>query len=221
MRLSPTRFNRLLAATGNGLGQKVRWRRAYECPCRNPLSGQALQGCPQCHGSGTIYDATATPAWTGVASMKVAREWAASTEWESGDVVWTIPSASPLWNAGENDRVVMTDSSEPFSVTLRRGHVDRVRGTLLTIDRVFYLAGSDSAIVEAPIPGWDGEGNLDWTGVAGAPPAGAGYNVTGRKHQEYFIFRDFPQDRAHHGGLPLPRRVVARKYDLMGRGRRD
>ena len=113
MQLSPTRFNRLLRPPG-GLGQKVSWRRAYACPCRHPHSGAALPGCLQCAGCGVIWSAPKA-AWTGLASMRVAREWANFGLWESGDVVLTIPSDSPLYAAGEHDRLVMLDSSEPFS----------------------------------------------------------------------------------------------------------
>ncbi|MCK7579808.1 MAG: hypothetical protein MZV65_31715 [Chromatiales bacterium] len=43
------------------------------------------------------------------------------------------------------------------------------------------------------------------------------YTLAGRAYPEYFCYGDFPQDRAHHHGEPLPRKVVLRKFDLFGR----
>jgi hypothetical protein len=62
-----------------------------------------------------------------------------------------------------------------------------------------------------------GGDSLTWSEEGGCPPAGVQFSVTGRRQQEYYIFRDLPQDRAHHGGAALPRRVVARRFDLFGR----
>lgn len=210
MWLSPATFNGLLA----NMGQRVAWRRAYLCPCRDTYSGAPVPGCPQCRGKGTLW-AEAVDAWTGLAGMKVAREWAAFTQWESGDVVLTIPSDSPLYAAGENDRIVMSQSSEPFSIALTRGTLDRVTFPVLQVDRVFWLTDDLAATIEAGIPTVAPDGTLTWT--ESAPPDGKQYSVTGRKRQEYYVFKDLPQDRAHHGGATLPRRVVARRFDLAGR----
>ena len=43
------------------------------------------------------------------------------------------------------------------------------------------------------------------------------YSMTGRRLPEYICYHDFPQDRAHHSGARLPRKVVLRKFDLLGR----
>lgn len=213
MQLSPSRFNALLKPPG-GLGQKVEWRRAHLCPCRDPVSGQARPGCLVCRGRGTFWGA-AIRCHTGLAGQKAVREWAAFGLWESGDVVLTIPSDSALWRAGELDRVRLQDSSETFTTVLSAGTLDQVRtGGILEIERAFYLDGQQ-AIVELAIPAWDADGNLTWS--AGGPPAGTRYTISGRRHPEYFIFKDLVQDRAHHGGLALPRRVVARRFDLFGR----
>jgi len=58
--------------------------------------------------------------------------------------------------------------------------------------------------------------NLRWPDGEG-PTTGQQYTIMGRKHPEYYVFQDFPQDRAHHHGRDLPRRVVLRKIDLLGR----
>jgi WD40 repeat protein len=57
-------------------------------------------------------------------------------------------------------------------------------------------------------------GAITW---AVAPPIGAQFSMIGRAHPEFFLFKDLPQDRAHHGGATLPRRVVLRRWDLFGR----
>lgn len=212
MRLSPRKFNGMLKE----MGQAVEWRRAYLCPCRDPYSGAARQGCPQCHGKGVLW-ADAVAAWTGVAGMKVAREWAQFGLWESGDVVLTVPSDSPMYAAGENDRVTMIQSSEPFSTQLTRDGTDKLPFEVQVIDRVFFLKADDSSIVDCGIPTVADDGSLSWGTPALAPDPGVQYSVTGRKRPEYYLFREFPNDRAHFGGLSLPRKVILRKFDLFGR----
>lgn len=224
MRLSPARFNRLLKPPG-GLGQNVTWRPAYACPCRDPHSGAARQGCLQCSGRGQLW-ADPKRAWTGLAGMRVAREWANFGLWESGDVVLTIPGDSPLYAAGEFDRITMDDSSEPFSILLTDQAprpVDWEPVTVkagfapVSISRIIWKNPSTEALVEGAIPLVTGGDSLTWTNQAGCPPAGVQFSITGRRSQEYYLFKDLPQDRAHHGGAALPRRVAARRFDLFGR----
>lgn len=209
--LTPARFNRLLRR----MGQRVRWRRAAACPCRDPHSGQARPTCPVCEGRGVMWGQP-RDAWTGLSSMKVAREWAEFGEFTSGDVILTIPSDSPLYGCGEHDRIVMADSSEPFSAILTRGENDRLTVPALRLERVFWLNDAGDAVVEGAIPSVAPDGTLGWAS-GGAPPEGRQYTVQGRRHQEYFVFKDLPQDRAHYGGRDLPRRVAARRFDLFGR----
>lgn len=198
------------------MGQTVHWRRAFMCPCRNVDSGSALPSCPTCRGLGWLWD-DGIECFVAPTSMKVAREFAAFGTWESGDVVLTLPGASPIYAAGEKDRIIMRDSSEPFSLMLTRGEQDRLTFPILHIDRIFYLAPPEAAPIIVPAPDWSGDGTLLWDGAAAAPPAGAQYSVSGRKQPEYYLFTDLPQDRAHFGGARLPRRVQARRFDLFGR----
>lgn len=208
MRLSPGEFNRFL----NHIGQNTDWKRAYDCPCRDPHSHAAKPDCPVCSSTGVLWDA-AVAGKVGLAGQKVQRQWAQFGLWEAGDVVVSIPSDSALYAMGEFDRVVFTDSSEPFSITLIRGDLDTLRFQVASIDRVFWLAGD--TVAEGGIPTVSAAGVMTW--ATGEPQAGAQYSLTGRKRPEYFCFGEFPQDRAHHGGLSLPRRVVLRKFDLFGR----
>lgn len=210
--LSPAIFNRQLRQ----MGQAVQWRRATLCPCRSPISGAARQGCPVCDSRGTVW-AAPIPAWTGVASQRVAREWAAFGQWESGDEVLTIPGDSPLYGAGENDRILMTQSSEPFQQAYTRDGRDRLPTPQARLDQVTWLSADGTIMIYGSLPAVDLAGVPSWTVAATAPPAGVQYSVRGRRLPEYYLFKDFPSDRSHFGGLPLPRRVVARKFDLYGR----
>lgn len=150
----------------------------------------------------------------GVAGMKVQREWAQFGTWESGDTVLSLPSDSVVYAMGLFDRVVMLDNTEPFSTSFVRGQNDQLRGKNASVDRVFWL-NPTGAIVEGGIPVVDPTGGMTWT--TGEPPAGTQYSVTGRQYPEYFCFAEIPSSRGMHSGAALPRKVVLRKFDLLGR----
>lgn len=212
MRLSPARFNALLRSEG----QQVAWRRASMCPCRSAISGAADPSCPQCGGRGTLWG-DAIAAWTGVAALRVTRQFADFTRWESGDVMLSIPAASPLWSAGEHDRILMSQSSEPFQIVLTNDGAARLDFPIASIDRCFWLRAGDRSIAEGVRPLVGPNGALSWADPTTAPDLGQQFSLRGRKVPEFFIWQDLPQDRSHFGGLPLPRRVVARRFDLFGR----
>lgn len=209
MRLSPTRFDTFL----NKIGQSYDWRKAYACPCRNPNSGSTRHNCLQCAGKGFLY-AEPVSGNAGTAGAKVQREWAAFGAWQSGDIVLTIPSDSPIYDIGERDRVTHKNNSEPFSDIFTHGEHDTLRFPLMAIDRIFWLDDAQQ-IVDGGIPQLSATNTMSWT--TGGPPTGKQYTVTGRYHPEYFMLQEFPSDRAHQFGDPLPRRVVLRRYDLAGR----
>ena len=209
MQLSPDRFNRFL----NKMGQGVEWRRAIDCPCRNPHSGGANPSCPVCRGTGQSWDEplSGTVALTG---QQIQRQWANFGLWEKGDVVVSLPGDSLLYAMGEFDRVRFMDSSEPFSRVLVRGRETLHMIAVVSLDRAVALNGG--TLVELPVPVLDEHGLPDWPDFDGPPP-GVTYTLAGRAYPEYFCYGDFPQDRAHHHGEPLPRKVVLRKFDLFGR----
>jgi hypothetical protein len=208
MHLNPLAFNAFL----NGLGQTFAWRRAYACPCLNPSSGAAKPDCPLCAGKGQTWG-EAVEGISGIAGQSIQLKWAKFGLFEPGDVVLTIPSDSALYAMGQFDRVVMLDSSVPFSTKFVRGKGDVLRYPNVQVDRVFWLDGADT--VEGGIPTVDDDGTLTWTD--GEPPVGTVYSLTGRRRPEYFVWGNYPQDRAHHGGSALPRKVVLRAFDLFGR----
>lgn len=213
MILSPSTFNRQLRQ----MGQAVAWRRATSCPCRSATSGAARPGCPICHGRGVSWGSP-IPAWTGVASQRVAREWAAFGQWEGGDELLTIPGDSPLYAAGENDRVLMTQSTEAFQVVQTRGAAgETLPPAPATFDQVTWLSPDGTTLTYGGLPSTDGNGVPTWAPSVPAPPVGTQYSARGRRSPEYYVFATLVQDRAHFGGLPLPRRVQVRKFDLFGR----
>jgi len=153
------------------------------------------------------------PGSAGVAGQKTQLEWAQFGLYQGGDVVLTIPESSPLYEMGQFDRLVMLNSTDNFSLPLVRGQNDRIHGHIKKIDRVFWIDGD--AIVEGPLPDLAENGTLSWS--VGGPPAGRQYSVDGTRCSEYFIWGPFPSDRMMHHGARLPRRVVARQFDLFGR----
>ncbi len=207
--LSGPDFNAMI----NEMGQTVAWRRAYDCPCRDTHSGAAKQNCPSCHGSGITWG-TAVNGIVGVSGQKVQQQWAKLGMYETGDQVLTLPSDSPVYWAGNFDRMTMSDSSVPFSRTLEHEAIDNLSIGINLIDRVFWLDGAGLP-VEGGIPSVATDGTLTW--ASGEPPVGTQYSITGRRRPEYFVFQDFPQDRSHFGGAALPRRVVVRLMDLFAR----
>lgn len=209
MRLNPAHFNAFL----NNVGQHVAWQQAFACPCVNPNSGAALPSCPVCAGKGRTWNPP-VPAVVALSGQKVQREWAQFGVYESGDVVVSIPSDSPVYAISAFDRVVFQDSSTPFSLVLKRGDQDLLRFPVVSISRVFWLDASNN-VVDGGIPTVSADGALAWS--SGEPPAGRQYSVSGRQQPEYYVYGDYAQDRRHFQGADLPRRIVLRRFDLFGR----
>lgn len=214
MRLNPAAFN---AHLGN-IGQRMDWSTSFRCSCvnpNNPSSGSHDPKCPHCSGKGHLW-ADAVPTVCGVSSQRVQREWAQSGEWVSGDVVITIPGASPMWNMGEFDRVVLRDATERFSTTLPRGTpAERFLFPIARIERVFWMNPTTKALVEGALPAVGADNRPVW--ADGGPPPGTRYSITGHRYVEYFCYKDMPSNRSEHQGARLPKKVVLRLFDLLGR----
>lgn len=207
MQLSAEAFNALV----RDMGQTVAWRRASACPCRKARSGAADPSCPQCHGLGWWWS-DPIECTLAVAGQKVQTEWAKFGLWQSGDQVVSLPSDSAAYDLGPQDRVVMVQSSVPFSVILRPG--EPLRKSIVTLTSAGWF--EEGALVVVQDPAWGSDGRPVFTGQG--PPDGAQLSVNGRAHPEFFALQELPQDRAHHHGRLLPRRVVLRRFDLFGRG---
>jgi hypothetical protein len=213
MRLSPAHFNSQLQE----MGQKMLWRRAQLCPCRDPHSGGANPECPICAGRGVAWGQN-IPAHAGVVGAKAMRAFGDFARWEDGDVVISIPSNSPLWGAGENDRVIFTDGHEPFQIQMTRNQGVSVPFAAERIDRCFWLGPNGSAVIECSLPRVDPSTRaLNWADQSTAPDPGAQFTLSGRKRPEYFLYKDIPVSRGHFMGLALPKRAVLKKFDLFGR----
>lgn len=215
MRLSPERFNGLLA----NLGQNVLWRRAQLCPCRDSYSDAARQGCPVCAGKGLFWGEP-QPARVALSGMKVQQQWAAFGAYEQGDVVITLPSDSPVYALADGDRVLFSDSTIGFTQIFRHGaDDDPLPFAVHSIERVFWLDPDGEITLDGDIPVVDADNRLRWTRANPVKPtAGQQYSMIGRKNTEYFVaLSSLVQDRAHHQGAKLPRKCVLRPWDLYGR----
>ena len=214
MQFNAAAFDRHLA----NIGQQIVWRRSYACACVNPASGNPDPKHALCAGKGRLWVAGVRDV-IGIARQDTVAEWVQSGLYESGDMVLSIPQSSPMWDgAGPFDRVVMLNSDDVFSQPLVRGApAERLLFVPARIDRVFWLSPADkNVIVEGSIPVCDANGVLSWPN-GGAPPLGVSYSLTGLKQSEYFIFGRWPSDRNQHSGMRLPKRVIARKWDLFGK----
>jgi hypothetical protein len=209
MRFNSGKFNTFLG----GIGQNVRWRRAYACPCFDENSGAATYGCPACAGKGHIWN-DPVDCVVGVPSQKVQAQWAQFGQWEDGDALVTVGSDSPMYAAGRFDRVLFMNASDAFSQPLLHDGTERLNLPVSAISRVFWL-DAQSRIVEGGIPVVNADGSLTWG--AGAPPLGVKFTISGTKFSEYFVFNSLPNDRNEHQGMPLPTRMQLRRFDLLGR----
>lgn len=212
LELNPDAFNDFLY----GIGQDCTWSKAYTCPCVNPASGSARPNCPRCSGKGRFWD---TPMRTtvGIASQKVQLEWAKMGLWESGDAVAVIPENSVMYEIGQFDRVVMLNSTDHFSRVLTRDAVtERLLVPVERLTRVFWLA-DDGAVVDGGLPVVAADGTLSWPAGSVEPPAGTQYSINGTAFSEYYCFGPFASDRNEHRGARLPKRLILRKWDLLGR----
>lgn len=200
-----------------GIGQRVTWRRSYSCACTSPTSGAADPKHALCSGKGRLWEAPIETV-TGVAKQDTVAEWMQSGLYENGDMVLSIPQASPLYDAGQFDRVMMLNSTDVFSQPMTRGAVnERMLFVPASITRCFWLNPADkNQIVEGGIPVVSDTGHLSWPN-GGEPPPAMVYSLTGTKYDEYFVFAQLPSDRNQHSGMRLPKRVIARRWDLFGR----
>ncbi len=211
MRLNPSEFNRWLRE----VGQRVTWREASTCPCRNEFSGAADQNCPLCRGKGWLW-AAPIEGVVGVPRKDVNRFVKDFGTYEAGDMAIAVGSDSPLYPMGRFDRVVLLNSTDRFERFLVRGENDFVDAPVEKITRCYWRNPAGTALIEGGVPDWNPVTKaLTWT--SGEPPVGQQYAVIGTKFDEYFVFEAMPSDRNEHQGAQLPKRVPMRKWDLFGR----
>ncbi len=210
MELNPAAFN----AHFSKMGHTLAWRKSYACPCLTPSSGQARSDCVHCNGKGRLWDAE-VEGRCGFTAMNAKKGMADFGVWEEGDSVLSIGSDCPWYNAGRFDRFRSTVSTHTFTDNLRRGFGDRLSGSIVCIDRVFWLDDSQE-FVEGGIPAVADNGALTWAGGVGEPPPGTVFSIAGTRYDEYFAYLQIPQNRPIHGAA-LPKKLPVRRFDLFGR----
>ncbi|WP_175787423.1 hypothetical protein [Burkholderia anthina] len=213
MRFSVDAFNTFLG----GIGQAYNWYQATRCPCIDPHSGAAKPNCQLCFGKGYQF-ASAVPGVAGLSGQKTQRAWEQSGNYERGDIVVTIPSDTPLYAIGQFDRITALSATNPFSLVLTSGMAakERLIFAVQSITGVSWINAAGTGMVQGGIPTVNANGTLSWPN-GGQPPAGVQYTIKGTKFLDYFCFGEYAQNRAHNGGLTLPRRVVLRDFDLFNR----
>lgn len=207
-RLNPASFNRFLA--GN-VRQDFTWRRAYACPCVATNSGAGDQDCETCGGLGWAW-AAPVAAWAGMTNMSPAKANQMFGVWDPNDATLTVPSDSPLYDAGRYDRIRAGDASSRFSRVVKPNLNPRLIGEIIEVDRVFWI--TDDVVVDGKIPTIT-DGLMTWPD-GGGPPAGQTFSVSGRRYDELFVFTQMPQNR-NSGVDGLPRKLPVRGFDLFGR----
>ena len=212
MRLSPDAFNNFLATS---VRQNAVWRRAFACPCVSPSSGMADMNCPFCGSLGWQW-APGENVHTGMQALRPATAKAMFGVWDDGDAMLTIPSNVPLYEAGLYDRIMLSDATTRFSVNITPGVNERLRGKIVSIDRVCWI--TNGVLVQGDAPEVSDVGILTWPN--GEPPEDATVSISGVKHVELFLAKDIPNSR-NSGASGLPRKVAARRFDILGRAGTD
>ncbi len=216
MRLSPAAFNAFLSGDG-GIGQDFLWRPSTICPCITPHSGAASTKCPRCSGKGRVWG-KAIPARAGMTNQKVDKTWAMSGQYQLGDATLTIPQSSAMYGIGQFDRVTTLNSTDPFSIALTHGApTERLFFKVENINRVYWYTGPDGTgdLTEGVVPQVSDGGLLSWPN--GAPPAGKVYSISGTRYTEYYVYQSLASDRQEHYGAKLPKKLIARLFDVFGR----
>ena len=212
MYLSPQRFNRWLLK----IGQQLIWRRSYACACVNPTSGAADPKHQLCNGKGRLW-AAGVETVAGVVHQASDASMIQSGQFDAGDMLMSVPENSPMWDMGRFDRVLMKNSTDVFSLPLKRGAPnERVTFTVKSLIRAFKLDPVTRLDVDLPLPVIDVNGFVTWPNNDG-PQDGETYSLTGERYDEYYVFRNYPSDRGEHSGARLPKRVQLRLFDLFNR----
>lgn len=213
MRLRPSHFDRHL----KNIGQDVLWHRSYACACVSAETGSPDPKHALCRGKGRLWDAPLKTI-VGVPSQSTSAKMIAAGLWEQGDMMVTIPQFSPMWeSAGRYDRVTALNSTDVFSLPLKRGAAaEKFLFKPVTITRVFWLDTTTRTAIDGDFPTISDDGTVTWPSGT-VPPVGTTYSITGTKYSEYYLFDQFPSDRNEHQGVRLPKKVQLRKWDLFGR----
>jgi len=215
MSFSVGAFNQFLGQSGQ-VGQQYAWYQSAACPCADPYSGQADPACPICLGKGKIYPATPVNGVAALAGQNSQKAWMASGQYETGDLVLTIPQATPIYSMGQWDRVTALNTQQVFSLVLTAGSpLEKLWTSVIGLTKVFWI--NDGALLIGDLPTVNPDGTINWSASPVAPPAGTQYTITGTKMLDYYCWGMYPTNRNFQQGLQLPRKVVLRDWDLFSR----
>jgi len=209
-------FNQFLGQSGQ-IGQAYAWYQSDACPCSDKYSGQALPDCPLCVGKGKIYPATPVDGVAALAGQSSQKAWMTSGQYETGDLVLTIPQDAPIYGMGQWDRVTALNTQQVFSLVLTAGSpLEKLWTSVIGLTKVFWRTPDGTAIVYGDLPAVNPDGTLTW-GEGVSPEAGTQYTITGTKKLDYYCWGMYPTNRNFQQGLQLPRKVILRDWDLFSR----
>ena len=196
------------------IGMNATWARVSKCPCLAERTGGVDVSCPVCDGLGYLWQ-TPTAVVLGISSMNGTRQYAMFSEWQKGDLVCTIPSNSAAYDAGEFDRIVLTQGQYLWDEVHKRGLNDRLKYTSIKeVIEVWAIVGGVKTVLVAETDYHLNGATIEW--LTSTVENGQQYAVKYKAAPEYFIFHNLVQDRPQEG-KPLPRRVQLRLMDLFDR----
>lgn len=197
------------------LGQQATWERASICPDRSHRTGGTNPKCVVCQGRGHLWSAP-QDVTVGFTSMQTVREFGTLSQWEQGDGIVTIGSDSPAYGAGDFDRLTLTNAIVRVCHVLTRGSNDKLKYRFpVAILEVWAIVASAKVVLVKDTDFTLSGNTITW--ITNTVQLEQNYTVLYTARPEYFVYRDWLQDRPHQRGLALPRKVHVRLMELMNR----
>lgn len=193
--LNPEEFRALIAMHG----MRVRYYRAFPCPCRNPATGDFARDCAllqagECNGAIAYREQTLPGA------ARVYFDRAKKTVDDSelglitvGDMMaYAMPDEVPL---ERGDRLVVLDWFLETREVRQRGDSDRdalIQKFPFAIDNISWLDGADwvdgaSGTDASLVKDGNGNGVVVWSSAGNAPPEGQNYTIIYRYRPTVFV----------------------------------
>lgn len=211
-------------------GRTVSWERARICSCqRRQFAGAPSVECKLCFGTGRCY-ADATEVSVGVSGYSVRREHKEYGPYPQGEVTITIPvnvrdesgqfARSALYDeVGDYDRFTLLDAQERRERVLVKD-VDDKHGepTIVQVLSCRVSADKNTELTFAEGTDFVVEGQLvHWLR---GPLKGTRYVLDVLARPTFYVINSRSMHR-NHGGVELPKRIVAVPADLLDRSRRS
>lgn len=227
MAFDPDLFDEFYSPNGMGMGRLVLWERSRICACFNSETGNAFPGCESCFGAGRCYD-PGIKLWTGVVGYDMKKHRKEFGVQPDGTSVLSIPRNALLEDGGttrqlydqvaEFDRFVLLHDVERRELPLTKGKQDNhmqaeivevlsVRTSRQHLNELRWVEGEDFVIQTHSVRWLKG------------PIDGTSYVLDIRTKPTLYIYGAEVSHR-NHGGLELPRRILAAPADVFDRSRR-